>query len=132
MNQWTRFSTQFDYYMDDTPEYILATITSGNGLYALDKSEAWYDDLELIYNGTDITEKTVRDLKAYYTNGEVVVRIDDAQLRHAKINIVDMTGRVVYSGMVENMQENRFRLNLENGIYIINLSTAQVQLSKKI
>jgi hypothetical protein len=47
---WTRFSVPFTYLSADTPDYILAVITSGDSTQALVGSLAWFDDFELIYN----------------------------------------------------------------------------------
>lgn len=46
---WTRFSAPFNYFSGDTPEYILFVLSSA-GITATEDGEAWFDDLELIYN----------------------------------------------------------------------------------
>ena len=50
VSSWTRFSAPFNYLNSDKPEYILIILTSGNGLNAVDGSEAYFDALELIFN----------------------------------------------------------------------------------
>ncbi|MBE9480120.1 MAG: hypothetical protein IMY69_00325 [Bacteroidetes bacterium] len=50
VSSWTRFSTPFTYFNSNTPEYILIILTSGNGLKAVDGSEAYFDALELKFN----------------------------------------------------------------------------------
>lgn len=47
---WTRFSVPFNYFNGNTPDYILAVCSSGDSTVAVDGSELWLDDLELIYN----------------------------------------------------------------------------------
>ena len=132
VDTWTRFSTPFDYYNEDIPEYILSILTSGNGLAAVKDSEAWFDDMELIYNGTDIPENTAGKLNAYYTNGELIVKVVDQDLKNVPVKIVDLNGRIVFSDVLNQTQENRIQLNLQAGVYIITLSTNKGHLSKKV
>ena len=49
---WTRFSVPFNYYNAGTPSHILLVLTSGDSLVTLVNTEAWYDDIGLIYNVT--------------------------------------------------------------------------------
>jgi len=49
-NSWTRFSAPFSYYQDRSPEYIVIVLSAGNRKNAIEGSEAWFDDLKLIYN----------------------------------------------------------------------------------
>lgn len=132
VSTWTRFSTPFDYYQEGNPEFMLSIITSGNGLSAVKDSEAWFDDVEFIYNGTDIPEKKAKELRTWYANGELNIQVEDREMRNAQINVVDITGRIVYSGAIENMYKNTFRLNLQDGIFIVTLTSGNSQLSKKI
>lgn len=132
VNEWTRFSVPFDYYLDDTPEFLLSILTAGNGLYAVDESEAWFDDLELIYNGTDITETQAELFTTYYNNGEVIIIPTDQGIKNANIKIVDINGRQIYSGQVDNLHDYKVRLDLPEGIYIVNLSSMDKNYSKKI
>ncbi len=132
VNTWTRFSTPFDYYTDDIPEFILSILTSGNGLSAKQDSEAWFDDIELIYNGTDIPENSAEKLNAYYSNGELIVKVVDQDMKGVPIKIVDLNGRIVFSDKLNQTQENRLRLNLQAGVYIITVSTNKRHLSQKV
>ena len=50
VTEWTRFSVPFNYLNDNSPNYLLAVITSGDTTAAVDGSQMWMDDLELIYN----------------------------------------------------------------------------------
>ncbi len=50
VTEWTRFSVPFNYFNDNSPNYLLAVITSGDTTAAVDGSQMWMDDLELIYN----------------------------------------------------------------------------------
>ncbi|MCB9169622.1 MAG: hypothetical protein H6597_00240 [Flavobacteriales bacterium] len=50
VSSWTRFSVPFTYYNANTPQWILMVLTSGDSLNTLVNTEAWYDDIALIYN----------------------------------------------------------------------------------
>ncbi len=76
VTNWTRFSIPFEYYTFALPEFALATITSGNGYSALADSEAWFDDIQFIYNdGTDIADQLQNELNVSYLNGSLNVNI---------------------------------------------------------
>jgi hypothetical protein len=131
VNQWTRFSAPIDYYLEDTPEFILSILTAGNGLHAKVGSEVWFDDVELIYNGTDIPEKVFTDLNVWYSNGKLTIRLSGQRLTNGKIKIADLAGRIIYSGTVSGEDINNYRLNLTKGVYILNLSSSQGKTSEK-
>ena len=47
---WTRISTPFNYYNTNTPDYLLITLSAGDSTIAVEDTEMWVDDIELIYN----------------------------------------------------------------------------------
>jgi hypothetical protein len=47
---WTRFSTPFNYYNCNTPDYLLIVVTAGDSTIAVEDTELFVDDIELIYN----------------------------------------------------------------------------------
>ncbi len=49
-SSWIRFSVPFDYYNNNSPDYILLVATSGDSLLSVTDSEALIDDIKLIYN----------------------------------------------------------------------------------
>lgn len=63
---WTRFSAPFGYYNNNTPNYMLIVITSGDSTISEIGTIAWYDDIELIYN--TITTGTIAQLTYSVTN----------------------------------------------------------------
>jgi hypothetical protein len=129
---WTRFSVPFEYYLDDTPEYILCYMTSGDGVDALGASSALFDDLELIYNPDGIEEFTVDNFKAYSSHGQLVVRINESSGLKYQFSIYDITGRNVYNAELFGGQENRLNTGLTTGIYILKANIGDKVLSKKI
>ncbi|MCB0790961.1 MAG: hypothetical protein H6595_00220 [Flavobacteriales bacterium] len=50
VNNWTRFSVPFTYLNANTPQWILIVLTAGDSLLSVVNTEAWYDDIGLIYN----------------------------------------------------------------------------------
>ena len=46
---WTRFSAPFNYYNGNEPEYILIVCSAADDVVATVGTEAWFDDVELVY-----------------------------------------------------------------------------------
>jgi len=133
VSEWTRFSVPFNYYTQDTPDYILIIITSGNGVTAVDGSEAWFDDLELIYNdGTDINEITANDLKVYVNNRTLTVYIDDKHSSNVRLQVLDMTGRPVHSSEIATGLQNQIHLDVPTGVYIVVANIGSKVLTRKV
>ncbi len=133
VTEWTRFSVPFNYYTSDTPDYILIIITSGNGVTALDGSEAWFDDLGLIYNdGTDINEITENDLKVYVNHKTLTVFIDEKQKATVGLQVLDMTGRPVYSSDIASGIQNQIHLDVPTGVYVVVANMGSKVLTKKV
>ncbi len=137
-SEWTRFSVPFIYFKEDTlPQYILVTISSGNGFNAKEGSEMWIDDLELIYNPGNTT--AVRSLQAprgvleVYSSGREVSFL----LRHPdpvpfRYSLIDLSGRVLTEGSL--MPGTRIMLNPrpDKGIYILRVTGENEQYTKKV
>ena len=130
---WTRFSVPFEYYNNDTPDYIMIIITSGNGVTALDGSEAWFDDLGLIYNdGTDINEITANDLKVYVNHQTLTVFIDKKHNDKIRLQVLDMAGRPVHTADMVTGVQNRIQLDVPAGVYIVVANTGTQVLTRKV
>lgn len=50
ISDWTRFSEPFQYLSNADPEWILFILTAGDSTGSQVGTEAWFDDLALIYN----------------------------------------------------------------------------------
>lgn len=48
--EWKRIAVPFNYFKDSNPDHVLVVITSGDSTMAVNGSEMWMDDIELIYN----------------------------------------------------------------------------------
>jgi len=133
INSWTRFSVPFNYYKPDIPGYILIILTSGNGTSAIAESEAWFDDLELIYNdGTAVNEIKDNDLKVYASHKTVTVFITGNSRHNIHLQVMDLTGKPVYTTDFNSGQKEQFDLNVPEGIYIVVANTGQKVLTRKI
>lgn len=47
---WTRIAVPFVYFNNSTPDYLLCAISAGDSTIAIEDTEMWIDDIELIYN----------------------------------------------------------------------------------
>lgn len=65
-SNWTRFSVPFYYYNQNTPQYVLSVLTSGDSTITTPGTTAWFDDITLIYN--TITTNTIAPLVYNVTN----------------------------------------------------------------
>lgn len=76
---WTRFATPFYYQDNREPEHILMIMTSGDSTSSQVGTEAWFDDLALIYNVAAAPDAAVAyvtaqdgfDLNVAYSTGGV-------------------------------------------------------------
>lgn len=50
ITDWQRVSVPFTYYTSGLPDFALVVVSSGDSTIAVDGSEMWIDDIELIYN----------------------------------------------------------------------------------
>jgi hypothetical protein len=132
VNVWTRFSVPFDYFNNDTPEFILSTFTSGNGLSAIADSEAWFDDVKLIYNGTPVDEISASDFHVYSSNGVLSVFLDDSKRGNSQLRVMDLAGRTILTREIENGRNHQFQMNVKDGVYIVTVQTSTNILSKKV
>jgi hypothetical protein len=132
VNTWTRFSVPFHYYRDDNPEYILSILTAGNGTDALEGSEFWCDDLELIYNSSSISEYNSDRLKVYYARGTMKIFIDAARNIPVELDIHDLAGRSVYHSRITAGQQNSLQPDLREGVYVVTVKIEDRLLSQKL
>jgi len=131
VNTWTRFSIPFVYYKDEIPEFILTIFTAGNGVDAVADGQAWFDDLELIYNPDGIDELSKDDLRVFYTNGTLEMNLVEQQPQLYNLQITDLSGHVVYNDDIKSGIRHRISISLPGGMYIASVSDSKDVLSKK-
>lgn len=133
VTEWTRFSLPLNYYKDIMPEYALTILTSSNGLTAIEGSEAWFDDLEFIYNdGTGIIEKNSDEMDVYTRDNGISVFVKTTKKEDYSLSIYDMMGRLVKKDEGVTGQKNMHNLSIPHGTYIISVSYAGKTLTKKV
>ncbi len=136
ITEWTRFSIPFVYTSNETPQYYLSILTSGNGVDALLGSTAKFDDLEFIYNGNSVSELPVKDLSIYLKNSSLVINPINNNNNNSKpfeFSIQDINGKVVYSSKLLLTEMNSIDIsNLNSGIYIATASNSDVIYMNKV
>lgn len=140
--EWTRFSMPITYNNEETPDYLLLVVTSGDSTLAKTGSMIWVDDFEFIYNDeseepTDPEEPSdsvsikehlelAKDYHVFANNGKIVF---DEKLNNQDLyNIFDLSGRLIQSGNVQ--REVPFKQNA--GLYIIKVQSSKGIFTKKI
>ena len=133
VEEWTRFSFPIHYLNEGNPEYILMMLTAGNGTNAIAESEAWFDDLELIYNdGTGINEVTEDDLFVTCTQKTLTVYVKDNRPGNMHLQVVDRTGRTVLTAQTTTGKRQSFQMNVPTGIYFLVVHLDNRTLTRKI
>jgi hypothetical protein len=132
VSTWTRFSTPFHYYSDGNPEYLLTILTAGNATDALDGSEVWFDDLEMIYNSSSVTEYNAERLSVFAAGGRLNILLEDGKMGQADMRISDITGRTVYKQKITTGLQNSLQPGLTEGIYIVSVSYEDRLYTQKV
>jgi hypothetical protein len=130
---WTRFSVPFRYYSDKKPQYILLVLTSGNGADAKAGSEAYFDDLKVVFkSSTGIETMKKGTLSAYAYDKKLQITLKNAPGEIYKIRVLNILGRVQYTTTLQNGQSKTLNLSLPNGIYLIEAQNGNRVLVKKV
>ncbi len=133
VNEWRRFSMPIHYYLNDDPEFILLTISCSKGVDAIEGSELWIDDLELIYNnGTGIAEENPDDLHLFASGNQLHVQIESEKKEDYFLRVYDAMGQLRLQDTGKTNQSNLHSYNLPSGIYIVSVSYKNKLLTKKV
>ncbi len=132
VTNWTRFSVPINYLKAGTPQYVLLSFTSGNGVDALEGSEAWFDDIEFIYNGSSVDELSLSKFRTFYRNNTLTVSMANSEINNYNIRVTDIMGRVVLAEDNITAKENQFQLDETAGVYVVSLQHQGSQVSRKI
>jgi len=133
-DEWVRFSAPFTYYSDSNPEYVLVVLNSGSGYTPVAGSIARFDDLEMIYN-------TPQNILDRWKHPEGFIYVVDYQnlvlqgIEHNSfqtIRIHDITGKLVWEGIIAADQVDIASANLKKGIYVVTLAGKSHVFSQKI
>ena len=134
IKDWTRFSVSFEYFQEGNPGYQLTIITSGNGIDAVDSSEAWFDDLELIYNNSTSVEshEDLNKLFVFSSNGMINIRMDGKSNTEYRVMVCDILGRQVYNKTLLSNVNLQLNPGRSKGIYIVKLTDGYKNYTRKI
>lgn len=134
ISEWTRFSAPVVYLNDDNPEYILFNLSAGDGTSAIAGSQAWYDDLELVYNVVGLDEDIANGLLNVYSRDQSIV-VDMRKFGAGEvfdIEIHTVTGQLVLSDQIISGFTKELTIET-GGIYICTLHGGDgLTLSKKV
>ena len=133
-SQWIRFSKSFVYFSDQTPQYALVILNSGNGFNPVAGSIAWFDDLRMIYNSTQAPafEPDISSEFIYYPDNQHVVIKGCLPGQYTTARLMDITGRVIWSGPVTSDRMDITQAHLNKGIYLVLLNGKNISLTGKI
>jgi hypothetical protein len=124
---WQRFSAPFNYISQDTPDYILVVLTSGDSTSAINGSIAWFDDLELIYNAASMTQDKVKSFHVFQKMGALHLKNLPEGSQYAVINAL---GQTIAQG---NAKATQLSIPLEEtGIYFVRVANSSGVLTRKI
>lgn len=131
---WTRFSIPFEYYLDIEPEFILFNFSSGDGLNPVAGSEAWLDDIGLVYNVDGIDEQLAESLlKAFGYKNTIVADLTRFGMgTRFELGIYDLTGKLLKKQTLESGIKYEFN-DFQPGLYICSfLNTDGFVITKKV
>ena len=126
---WTRVSAPFHYYSAANPDYALVVVTSGDSTIAVDGSEMWIDDIELIYNppGTGIDEAK----NPFYVYAhQMSLIVNSANFAQSNLRIYGLDGREVLNSPIESSY-NQFPISTP-GVYIYQIEQSGRIYSGKV
>jgi hypothetical protein len=133
VTEWKRFSMPIHYYLDEDPEFVLLTLASSKGTDALEGSELWLDDLELIYNNGDgIAEENAENLNIYSANNQLHVLVTRENNDEYLLRVYDLSGKIRMENKGKMNRKNTYSYDLPSGIYVVSISYGNRVLTKKI
>lgn len=131
---WVRFSKPFTYFDDDAPEYILVILNSGNGYFPVAGSVALFDDLEMIYNSpqNSLYDRQAHSGFIYAAGNRQLVIQGMSQAKFQRAEVRDLTGRLVWSGILTSDRIDLSSANLKKGLYLVTLAGKTDVYTQKI
>lgn len=133
-NEWVRFSTPFTYFSEESPQYVLVVLNSGNEYTPVANSIALFDDFEMIYNTPQAIpeRKTAKEGFLHFANGTHLIIRDMEYSLFQHVRIHDLTGKLVWDGPVATDRVDIAAAGLGKGIYIVMLTGKSASFSQKI
>jgi len=133
IDTWTRVTAPFEYFNENTPEYILTIITAGAGWNPIQGSMARYDDLELIYNPNSIGDKAKSGAYIYASGNTIYLdKLPQDLLKDASIDVLNLNGQLVYSAPLTSNTVNLDKGKITQGLYLVRIHGASAEVTEKV
>jgi|WetSurSiteA1Bulk_404760.scaffolds.fasta_scaffold11392_1 hypothetical protein len=131
--KWVRFSVPVTYFSDETPQYVLVVLNSGNGFAPVAGSTVRFDDIEMIYNSPHnaLVHPETSPGYIYAVSNRCLMLHGIQHISYHRAEIRDMTGKLVWTGIINDDQIILSSDNLKKGIYLVTLvGTSDVYTQK--
>lgn len=114
---------------------ITFNIRSQGGVGLTGATEILVDNLSLLNtSSTSVEDKMASpELHLYQSASSVQIKITGSSTKEGEMEIIDLTGKVVYNGKVEDGKEESVQTNgWPKGIYVVRIKAGHNRLCKKI
>lgn len=131
---WVRFSAPVVYYNDDTPDYVLFNMSAGDAYTPVAGSQAWYDDIELVWNPVGLDENVANAiLSAYSINKDIIIDLRKFGAGEVfNVEIYTISGQLVVSDQMISGDTDTWQME-DGGIYICKLQSKDgLNMTKKV
>jgi hypothetical protein len=133
ISSWTRFSAPFYYSSANTPQYMLAVLTTGDSTNnAQAGSIGYFDDLEFIYNPTSVEEHIFSVAQIFQHNGLLTINMRGDYENGAFVSVSDIQGRTIITNTILIQGQNTFVTPFSSGIYLITFIYNNQLVTRKI
>lgn len=132
LGTWKRLSVPFNYYNSNTPSYALIVATSGDSTLAVDGSEMWLDDIELIYNpvGIETSELPEPITRVYKHQGGFNASLGAEKMVGATLNLFGLDGRLMYSTKLNTI--NTYHELNQKGVFVYQIHKNNTTFTGKL
>lgn len=129
---WTRFAVPFEYFSDNSPNYMLIVINSGDSTAATEGSYLLVDDLELIYGSSGIDDPYQYTSFISVHQGYLMVSLPgEADYLGRWFQLTDMAGQQVMTVQLDSRQIN-LPASLNPGAYVAVMQGKSGRYTQKI
>jgi hypothetical protein len=132
---WIRKSIPFSYSTNTNAQYILCTFTTNKtpGVGTDDGTEStrdnlWIDDVELIYNGSNVINETSTNLLNFTHQNSILSLFNPTNLK-GNFTIYNSNGSIILN---ENLNSKEIEFNVQKGIYFIQINSEAGNFTKKL
>lgn len=124
---WKRFSQPFNYVNQQSPEYMLTTIASGDSTISQTGSTLWIDDISLVYNTNDLNSHS-KNITTINASDGYLFFSSHTNLEHQNYSIHSLSGAIVQKGRCSK----KVPFKAKSGIYLITINNGQTSFTKKV